>query len=142
MIGDLNQCAVTDDCDVGEYKVIKNTKNYCYASACPADKPVYDDKKVCTEKCADAKNKYWTGTECKDTCPSDKPAHDEKNICKICADVNIKEPVWETKENKCRACDAKDGGTKWDPMTKQCVAECPTGRPLKDKDGTVCQTCE
>lgn len=101
VVGDLNQCAVTDDCDVSEYKVIKNAKNYCYAGACPTDKPVYDDKKVCTEKCADTKNKYWTGTECKDKCPTGKPVYDTTNY--ICAEKCSTESYF------------------WDPMAEKCV---------------------
>lgn len=84
-------------------------------------KPLWknNDCQACT---ANDGGLFWDGEKCAANCPDTKPLYDENKIC--------------------RACDAnKDKGANWDPMTKQCVSECPKDRALKDQSGTVCKTC-
>lgn len=117
------KCAAACAAPTTDFIVKDGDKNYCYAGACPTDKPVYDDKKVCTEKCADTKNKYWTGTECKDKCPTGKPVYDTTNY--ICAEKCSTESHF------------------WDPMAEKCVSGCPSDPKDRkaDKDSIVCKTC-
>lgn len=100
---------------------------YCYSTGCPSGKPVYDENRVCRERCGIANALYWTGTKCERSCPADKPVSYDY-LCGTCDELTPKYPVLNPLTDSCRSCTEADGGLFWD--NGACVARCPEDRPV------------
>ena len=58
------------------------------AATCPENKPVFENNKICAEKCS-TESYFWDpmAKECIGSCPSGRDAKDNSNICKTCREA-------------------------------------------------------
>ena len=92
----------------------------------------------CAEGTSGAAPYYDVALEvCATGCSDDAPIRGSDHVCRPCPEAA---PYWN-KESCVRCADAFPGTKEfWDPLFRECVAECPAGREAVD-DLHICRTC-